>query len=48
VLSPEARTVEVIELRENRLRTTKIVAEGRISPAHFPGVSIDVTSIWPD
>jgi len=48
VLSPEARTVEVLELQENRLRTTKILGEGRISPAHFPGVSIDVTSIWPD
>jgi Uma2 family endonuclease len=48
VLSPEARTVEVLELRENRLRTTKILAEGRISPTHFPGVSTDVTSIWPD
>ena len=48
VLSPEARTVEVLELQENQLRTTKILAEGRISPAHFPGVSIDVISIWPD
>ena len=48
VLSPEARTFEVLELQENQLRTTKILAEGQISPAHFPGVSIDVISIWPD
>jgi len=48
VLSPEARTVEVLELQENQWRTPKILADGRISPAHFPGVSLDVTSIWPD
>ena len=47
VLSPEATTVEVLQLREGRLVTAAVVREGPISPLHFPEASIDIASIWP-
>ena len=47
VVSPEARTVEVLSLKDGRLSTTALLREGLLKPAHFPGVAIDVTAIWP-
>ena len=48
VISPEARTVEVLHLEDNRLRSTQIAAQGTLTLRHFPGVQIDIATIWPD
>jgi Uma2 family endonuclease len=48
IISPEAETVEVRQLREGRLDRIAIVAEGNLQPARFPGVSIRVLALWPD
>ena len=47
VMSPEARTVEVLQLVEGKLRTVNVLMHGRLSPLHFPEAAIDVDSIWP-
>jgi Uma2 family endonuclease len=47
VVSPEARTVEVLSLKDGRLRTTALLRDGQIKPVHLPGVSVDVAAIWP-
>lgn len=47
VLSPEAETVEVLQLREGHLATTTLLREGRIAPLRFPGVGVDISAIWP-
>ena len=48
VLSPEARTVEVLRLENGKLRTVQVVSEGRLRPLCFPEVAVDVPLIWPD
>jgi len=48
VMSPEARTVEVLLLQSEVLRTVQVATEGQLTPARFPGVSINIKSIWPD
>ena len=48
VISPEARTVEVLHLENNRLRNAQIVAQGTLTLRHFPGVQVDIATIWPD
>ena len=47
VVSPEARTVEVLSLKDDRLSTTALQREGQIKPAHLPGVAIEIAAIWP-
>jgi Uma2 family endonuclease len=47
VISPEARTVEVLSLQNGRLSTTALLREGQLNPTHLPGVSVDITGIWP-
>src|ERR1700719_4544208 len=46
VVSPEARTVEVLSLQNGRLSTTALLREGPLAPAHFPGVSVDTAATW--
>lgn len=48
VLSPEARTIEVLQLLDGKLRTAQVMVQGQLSPELFPGVAVDVSSIWPD
>jgi Uma2 family endonuclease len=48
VISPEARTVEVLLLENGQLRRSAVLAEGILKPACFPHVQIDITEIWPD
>lgn len=48
LVSPEAATVEVLQLQEGKLRRSAILAEGVLSPKHFPSVKIDIAQIWPD
>jgi Uma2 family endonuclease len=47
VVSPEARTVEVLLLQQGQLTTTSILRAGKLSPAHFSEASVDIESIWP-
>ena len=47
IVSPEAETVEVRQLREGRLERMAIVAEGDLQPKRFPGVSIPIAALWP-
>jgi Uma2 family endonuclease len=48
VISPEARTVEVLHLENGYLHRAQIVAEGVLTPRLFPHVTVDIASIWPD
>ena len=48
LVSPEARTVEVLLLEDGQLRRSQILAEGLLIPKLFPGVRIDIARIWPD
>jgi len=48
VVSPEARTVEVLYLEDGRLRRALLLAEGVLTPRHFPNVHVNVAEIWPD
>jgi Uma2 family endonuclease len=48
IISPEAQTIEVILLEKGRLITRSVLTQGQISPQRFPGVAIEVSSIWPE
>jgi len=48
VISPEARTVEVLQLEGGCLRSAQVLAQGILKPKHFPAVQIDIAEIWPD
>jgi len=48
ILSPEARSFEVLHLLDEKLRTTQIVNEGQLRPLRFPETVVDVASVWPD
>ena len=48
VVSPEARTVEILQLADGKLRTAAILASGTLTPKLFPHVSVDIATIWPD
>lgn len=48
VVSPEARTVEVLYLEDGRLRRVQLLAEGILTPQHFPTVKVDIAAIWPE
>ena len=48
VLAPEGRTIEVLQLEQNKLRTVSTIREGQIRPKLFPEVVVDAASVWPD
>jgi Uma2 family endonuclease len=48
VVSPEARTVEVLYLENGFLRSAQALTQGVLEPKHFPGVQIQIAEIWPD
>jgi Uma2 family endonuclease len=48
VVSPEARTVEILYLKEGYLRTTQILSQGLLTPRSFPNFQIPLSGIWPD
>jgi Uma2 family endonuclease len=48
VLSPEARTFEVLQLLSGKLRTVQVLTQGPLSPQRFPHVAVEVSSIWPE
>ena len=48
VISPEARTVEILYLENGCLRSAQVFREGLLRPRYFPAIEIDITHIWPD
>jgi Uma2 family endonuclease len=48
VVSPEARTVEVLYLESGFLRSAQALTQGVLEPKHFPNVQIQIAEIWPD
>jgi Uncharacterized protein conserved in cyanobacteria len=48
VISPEARTFEVLQLKDGKLATTALLREGQLRPVQFPHVTVDIASVWPD
>ena len=48
VLSPEARTVEVLLLKEAKLTRVAFLGEGVLRPTQFPEVTVDIATVWPD
>ena len=47
VISPEARTVEILYLQDRYLRTAHVRNSGILTPKLFPNVAIDIATIWP-
>lgn len=47
LLSPEAQSVEVRQLKDNSYGRTALLVDGEIRPTRFPDIIIDVASIWP-
>ncbi len=48
VISPEARTVEVLYLEDGYLRTDHVQIDGTLTPKLFPHVKVEIAKIWPD
>jgi Uma2 family endonuclease len=48
VVSPEARTFEVLQLKNGKLATAVLLREGQLRPTQFPEVAVDIASVWPD
>jgi Uma2 family endonuclease len=48
LISPEAHSVEVQQLKDGKLVRSAILVEGSIEPSQFPGVSISVASLFPE
>jgi Uma2 family endonuclease len=48
VVSPEARTVEVLYLDGEHLRSNHVLANGTLTPKLFPHVKVEIAKIWPD
>jgi Uma2 family endonuclease len=48
IVSPEAESVEIRMLSGGKLERVAILVDGQFQPTRFPGVSIDVKSIWPE
>lgn len=48
VVSPEARTVEVLYLEDGFLRTAVVLNQGNLQPKRFPHVQVPVPAIWFD
>jgi len=48
MVSPEARTVELLHLESGSFERAAILAAGILKPRQFPHVQIDIAEIWPD
>lgn len=46
VLSPEAKTLEILQLMDGRLVTTAIRNSGPLAPRMFPEAVIEIEAIW--
>ena len=48
IVSPEMESVEVRILSSGKLERAAIQVDGQLMPTRFPGVSVEVKSIWPE
>lgn len=48
LLSPQAQSIEVWLLSQEQLHRTAILVEGALQPTRFPGVSINISELWPE
>jgi Uma2 family endonuclease len=48
IVSPQAESVEVRLLNAGKLTRSAILVEGLLQPVRFPGIGIQVETIWPD
>jgi Uma2 family endonuclease len=48
LMSPEARSVEILLLSAGKLVTSAVAVEGSLQPTRFPGVFIPVVPLWPE
>jgi Uma2 family endonuclease len=48
VISPEGRTVEVLQLEDGFLRSANVLRSGILTPKHFPNVRVEIAKIWRD
>jgi Uma2 family endonuclease len=46
-VSPEALSVEIVQLQDGQLATKAILREGQLKPTRFPQVVVDIACIWP-
>ncbi len=46
VVSPSARTIEVMLLDAGKLKTVSTLREGPLRPSQVPGPVVDVASVW--
>jgi Uma2 family endonuclease len=48
IISPEAKTIEVVLLENDKLVTHRVLTRGQLTPVRFPGVTVDISSVWPE
>jgi Uma2 family endonuclease len=48
LISPEAETVEIRQLKDGKLERIAILAEGSLQPSQFPEVLVSVPGLFPD
>lgn len=48
IVSPQAQSVEVQILKGGKFERTAILVDGDLRPTRFPGISIPISTIWPD
>ncbi len=48
VLSPEARTFEVVLLEDGEHKTRALLRGGQRRPQQFPEAVVDIAAVWPD
>jgi len=48
LISPEAETVEIRQLKAGKLERISILAEGSPQPSQFPEVTVSVPSLFPE
>lgn len=48
LVSPEAETVEVRQLKDGKLERITILAEDSLRPSQFPEVSVSIPDLFPD
>ena len=48
IFAPDSRSIEVLQLRDSKLRRIQEVGQGQLRPLRFPEAVVDVAAIWPD
>src|SRR5579864_4506137 len=48
IVCPDAQTIEVLLLEKDKLATQAVLTQGQLSLQRFPGVTVEVSSVWPE